>query len=107
MKICNFVEAQKESQKSFLVVSSDPPHAEALKEDLDFFLGSSPKVSLYPAWDVRPFEPFSPHPDVIAQRMDILSVAQMGNLDSSGLGGPVDGDTGLNPDLFAVYCQRN
>ncbi len=62
----------EKTQKTFLLVTGEPSRAEAFKEDLEFFLGSAPEISLYPPWDVRPFEPFSPHSEVIAQRMEVL-----------------------------------
>jgi transcription-repair coupling factor (superfamily II helicase) len=62
-----------------LVVARDAKEAEALAQDLHFFLGEEPssealrkRIHVLPAWDVAPFSPISPSPDTIAQRIEGL-----------------------------------
>ena len=62
-----------------VVLAPDGGEAEALAGDLAFFLGEGPataalerRVHLFPAWDVPTFEPLSPSPPVVADRMAAL-----------------------------------
>lgn len=55
------------SSRPMLVVCKDTSTAEEIYRDLKFFIGDS--VFEFPAWDVLPFEPLSPQPDIIAKRI--------------------------------------
>ncbi len=62
-----------------LVISSTPSEAEALADDLEFFCrlmqgeeSSSSGVALFPAWEVLPYEPLSPSPEIVAERINTL-----------------------------------
>ncbi len=65
-----------------LVLVETPEQAEQLLSDILFF---SPmlknEVFVYPAWEPHPFDTFSPHPDIVMSRLEILyQVLQKKNL---------------------------
>ncbi len=77
-----FVLAALQSQLagSLLVICSSTPEAEALAYDLEFFCcrlpgkkSSEPSaVSLFPAWEILPYEAISPAAEIVAQRINTL-----------------------------------
>jgi transcription-repair coupling factor (superfamily II helicase) len=68
----------KEQNCSFLIITPDLEEAQSLQCDLRFFLSDSKKdkVYLFPPWEVLPFEPMSPTPEITARRMEILFLQQ-------------------------------
>ena len=65
--------------RPMLVVAPDARAAEALAQDLVFFLGEveagsalERRVHVMPGWDVAPFAPVSPSPESVAQRIEGL-----------------------------------
>ncbi|HZR84132.1 MAG TPA: transcription-repair coupling factor [Candidatus Binatia bacterium] len=69
----------RRSPRPMLVVARDTRAAEALAQDLHFFLGEEPsadalkkRLHVLPAWDVAPFAPISPSPETIAHRIEGL-----------------------------------
>ncbi|HQB39279.1 MAG TPA: transcription-repair coupling factor [Deltaproteobacteria bacterium] len=52
-----------------LIITADQESAEELGRELAFF--GAPAL-LFPAWDMSPFSAASPHPDVVAARLDVL-----------------------------------
>lgn len=64
---------KRELQRPFLIITPHVKGAEDLYRDLDFFLPPEQKdLFLFPAWESSPFESFSSHPSVTAQRVAIL-----------------------------------
>ncbi|MFQ5849052.1 MAG: transcription-repair coupling factor [Candidatus Binatia bacterium] len=67
------------TKRPILVIAPTTREAEILFQDLSFFLGEGERVSplekrlhFFPSWDVLPFENLSPHPDVVAARLEGL-----------------------------------
>ena len=67
--------AQNNSRMS-LVITRDSPSAQRVEEELRFFLGTeaNTEVLLFPDWETLPYDPFSPHQDIISQRLRTLYV---------------------------------
>jgi transcription-repair coupling factor (superfamily II helicase) len=72
-------QAAEDSRRPILVITPTSNDAEALYDDLAFFLGQETPLSpfqrrlhLLPPWEVLPFEKLSPHPDNIASRLEGL-----------------------------------
>jgi len=61
-----------DSGRSLLILSPDILEAERLAQDIAFFLGGSNDVILLPQYEILPYEPVSPHPEVTALRNDAL-----------------------------------
>ncbi|MCC2615877.1 transcription-repair coupling factor [Aestuariibacter halophilus] len=56
-----------------LLVTADTPTALKLEKELVFFLRDSQlPVKLMPDWETLPYDTFSPHQDIVSQRMETL-----------------------------------
>lgn len=57
-----------------LVVAPSAREAEQLQDELDFYLkGSELPLMLFPDWETLPYDVFSPHQDIISQRLAVLA----------------------------------
>jgi len=63
---------RKHTQESALIVTADPKSAEALQTQLQFF---APDLSFlyFPDREILPYDHFSPHQDLISERLTCLS----------------------------------
>jgi transcription-repair coupling factor (superfamily II helicase) len=57
-----------------LILSRSSYQAQLLARDLELLRASPLPVHLFPDHETLPYDPFSPHPDIIAERMRTLSV---------------------------------
>ncbi|WP_299071752.1 transcription-repair coupling factor [uncultured Paraglaciecola sp.] len=56
-----------------LLVTADTPSAIKLEKELDYFLqGQEVDVQLFPDWETLPYDSFSPHQDIVSQRLETL-----------------------------------
>ena len=55
-----------------VIIARDETRAARLREQLPFF-GVKHAVHAFPGWDCMPYDRTSPHPDILAQRLDTLS----------------------------------
>src|SRR5512133_213387 len=53
---------EKES-RTLLVIAADGGTAERFASDLAFYHGRSDDIFLFPHWEMRPYEPLTPHPE--------------------------------------------
>ncbi len=58
--------------RTYLYLATTGREAAQFERDLSFFLGSSEEIALFPALDVLPFSPLSPHADITCSRLAIL-----------------------------------
>jgi len=58
-----------------LIVTSDMSQANKLEHELKFFLSGNPEISIlsFPDWETLPYDLFSPHEDIVSQRLETLS----------------------------------
>ncbi|HBR17704.1 MAG: transcription-repair coupling factor [Deltaproteobacteria bacterium RIFCSPLOWO2_12_FULL_43_16] len=61
----------EKTAKTILIIASTQEDAEAFIKDINFFLGKNIAL-LYPSWEILPFEAQSPHPDIVAAKINIL-----------------------------------
>ena len=54
-----------------LVITPDTASADSLEQELHFFAPQLPVVS-FPDWETLPYDRFSPHQDIISQRLRTL-----------------------------------
>jgi transcription-repair coupling factor (superfamily II helicase) len=59
--------------KPVLVVTPDTPAATRLEYAIRFFAGKSLPVLTFPDWEILPYDVFSPHQDIISDRLTALS----------------------------------
>jgi transcription-repair coupling factor (superfamily II helicase) len=55
-----------------LVITNDPTSALRLEEEIRFYAGELP-VLHFPDWEILPYDVFSPHQDIVSQRIATLS----------------------------------
>ena len=80
----SLVEIAKQSEGLLVVILNDPSSVLSLRRELEFFLGKSssaiesvdlnseiPIVTL-PDWETLPYDYFSPHQDIISERLETL-----------------------------------
>ena len=56
-----------------LVLADDPRHADQLEAEIRFFAGDDLPVLHFVEWETLPWDSFSPHQDIISQRLTALS----------------------------------
>ncbi|OHB25339.1 MAG: transcription-repair coupling factor [Desulfuromonadaceae bacterium GWC2_58_13] len=61
-----------------LVVAPDNREAERFAAALAFYHGRPDEILLFPHWEIRPYEPLSPHPEVEAARLTALAALHQG-----------------------------
>jgi transcription-repair coupling factor (superfamily II helicase) len=65
--------ATKLATGPILLVTADTPSAIKLEKELDYFLrDQSVDVQLFPDWETLPYDNFSPHQDIVSQRLETL-----------------------------------
>jgi len=69
---CALAELLRRDRRRLAVVTADAAAARRLALDLEFYLGEPEAVAHLPAWELFPFEPLSPHPDIEARRIAAL-----------------------------------
>ena len=56
-----------------LVLAEDPRHADQLEAELRFFAGPAIPVQHFVEWETLPWDSFSPHQDIISERLSVLA----------------------------------
>src|SRR4029079_14754924 len=59
------------SARPLLVITDNASHAQRLLEEIPFF-DHKLKVHLFPDWETLPYDQFSPHSDLISERLATL-----------------------------------
>jgi transcription-repair coupling factor (superfamily II helicase) len=67
-------------QQPMLVLANDPRHADLLEAEIRYFAGADLPVSHFVEWETLPYDSFSPHQDIISQRLSVIAtLPQMKN----------------------------
>ncbi|BCA81189.1 transcription-repair coupling factor [Desulfuromonas sp. AOP6] len=61
------------STETLLVLTANQKQADALASALDFYHGRQGEIVVIPHWEVHPYEPLTPHPEVEATRLSALA----------------------------------
>ena len=69
------------TDKPLLIVCSDQHQAERLFEDLGFFARQAQRLGFFPHWELGPYDPLTPHPEIEATRLASLVKLAAGELD--------------------------
>jgi transcription-repair coupling factor (superfamily II helicase) len=56
-----------------IVLAADPRQADQIEAELRFFGGDSDNISHFVEWETLPYDSFSPHQDIVSQRLSVLS----------------------------------
>ena len=66
-------EAARATDHLLLVLAEDPRHADQLEAEIRFFAGPDLPVEHFVEWETLPWDTFSPHQDIISQRLRVLA----------------------------------
>ena len=66
-------EAARQASGPLLVVADDARKASRLEDELRFFCGPKLYIEAFPDWETLPYDLFSPHPDIVSQRLRMLA----------------------------------
>jgi len=66
-------EAVASDSRPYLVIARDARELDQLRAELGFFLGDVARIHALPDWEVLPYDIFSPHPDIISERLAALA----------------------------------
>jgi transcription-repair coupling factor (superfamily II helicase) len=66
-------EAARKASGPLLVIASDARQASRMEDELRFFCAPGTYIEHFPAWETLPYDLFSPHPDIVSQRLRMLS----------------------------------
>ncbi len=59
--------------RPLLVIAEDARHADQLEAEIRFFAGTGVAVEHFVDWETLPWDSFSPHQDIISQRLSVLA----------------------------------
>ncbi len=68
-----FVELARSTGRPLIVLASDPRQADQLEAELRYFAGNDITVSHFVEWETLPYDGFSPHQDIVSQRLSVMS----------------------------------
>jgi transcription-repair coupling factor (superfamily II helicase) len=66
-------EAARKASGPLLVIAADARQASRMEDELRFFCEPGSSIEHFPAWETLPYDLFSPHPDIVSQRLRLLS----------------------------------
>ncbi|MCH5375050.1 MAG: hypothetical protein JJ992_13830, partial [Planctomycetes bacterium] len=66
-------ELARQVDRPLLLLAEDPRHADQLEAEVRFFAGASLPVEHFVEWETLPWDTFSPHQDIISQRLRVMA----------------------------------
>ncbi|THB70474.1 MAG: transcription-repair coupling factor [Gammaproteobacteria bacterium] len=63
---------EQKSKQLLLIITPDTTSAYRLKTQIEFFNNNEECVDIFPDWETLPYDKFSPHQDIISQRLATL-----------------------------------
>ncbi|MFM2054451.1 MAG: transcription-repair coupling factor, partial [Pseudomonadota bacterium] len=78
--IARFAERQAAQKKMLGVITAEPADAQRLPDELAFFAPGL-RVAVFPDWETLPWDTFSPHQDLISERLATLWRIRSGEVD--------------------------
>ena len=69
----SLTEAARKASGPLLVIAADARQASRIEDELRFFCEPGTYIEHFPAWETLPYDLFSPHPDIVSQRLRMLS----------------------------------
>ncbi len=79
--LAQFAQRQREAGRLTAVVTAEPADTQRLEDELAFFAPGL-RIAVFPDWETLPYDTFSPHQDLISERLATLwRVQQRGEVD--------------------------
>ncbi|MFG6449710.1 transcription-repair coupling factor [Roseateles sp. BYS180W] len=69
--LAQFVQQQREAGRLSAVICAEPADVQRLEDELRFFAPEL-RVAVFPDWETLPYDSFSPHQDLISERLATL-----------------------------------
>src|SRR5688500_3654735 len=66
-------EAARKSSGPLLVIAHDARQASRTEDELRFYCEPGTPIEIFAGWETLPYDLFSPHPDIVSQRLRLLS----------------------------------
>lgn len=66
-------ELAEKTNDPIIVIAPDPQTANRLEREISVFLPEKMPISQFPDWETLPYDNFSPHQDIVSDRLSILS----------------------------------
>ena len=60
-------------RQPLLVLASDPRHADQLEAEIRYFAAPDMPLQHFVEWETLPYDSFSPHQDIVSQRLSVLA----------------------------------
>jgi transcription-repair coupling factor (superfamily II helicase) len=67
------VELAGAADRPLLLIATDPRHADQLEAEIRWFAGPDFPVQHFVEWETLPYDSFSPHQDIVSQRLNVLA----------------------------------
>ncbi len=78
--LARHAQAQVAQKRLLAIVTAEPADAQRLADELPFFAPGL-RVSVFPDWETLPYDSFSPHQDLISERLATLWRIHQGEVD--------------------------
>ncbi|WP_140633915.1 transcription-repair coupling factor [Methylibium rhizosphaerae] len=78
--LARFAQARAADRQLTAVVTAEPAETQRLQDELAFF-GPNLRVAVFPDWETLPYDTFSPHQDLISERLATLWRIRQGEVD--------------------------
>ncbi|MCV5949729.1 hypothetical protein OFN94_33475, partial [Escherichia coli] len=75
-----FVRRERASGRLVAIVTAEPADAQRLQDELSFFAPEL-RCAVFPDWETLPYDTFSPHQDLISERLATLWRIRQKDLD--------------------------
>ncbi|HKJ04120.1 MAG TPA: transcription-repair coupling factor, partial [Geopsychrobacteraceae bacterium] len=72
---------QQENRKPLVILTAEQSQSRQLTTDLQFFHHRPQQVRLLPHWELNPYDPLTPHPELEATRLTTLAALQQGKVE--------------------------
>ncbi|WP_374564043.1 transcription-repair coupling factor [Ideonella sp.] len=69
--LARMAQARADEQRMLVIVTAEPGDAQRLADELPFFAPGL-RVAVFPDWETLPYDTFSPHQDLISERLATL-----------------------------------
>ncbi|HEY5654883.1 MAG TPA: transcription-repair coupling factor, partial [Woeseiaceae bacterium] len=63
----------RQEDRLILCLARDPRHADQLEAEVAYFAGDDVAVLHFVDWETLPYDSFSPHQDIVSQRLETLA----------------------------------
>jgi transcription-repair coupling factor (superfamily II helicase) len=78
--LARFAQARAADRQLTAIVTAEPADTQRLQDELAFF-GPNLRVAVFPDWETLPYDTFSPHQDLISERLATLWRIRQGEVD--------------------------